>query len=262
MKKKKIFVVLCVLCVLCAFPVLGQTSSLALLFPQLNQEQHAQALTNEGLFLYGSRATGQRLAPTTKAGIAVMDPIRTHNPLFLAESIRVLPVDKAGGLLKVYNSLSRVRALAGITYHSATRNKNIPLFEEASRVEGLRKINTKLPDPPSARAVPGAETLYVRLDDANFGNSYYECKLVSNENVIRYTLTNFKPLTYLFITAIPERRFISQLYFEFVNEGLVVYSVVGADASDFVASMMDIPSAIEKRLNVFINWVEKGINVP
>jgi hypothetical protein len=47
-----------------------------------------------------------------------------------------------------------------------------------------------------------------------------------------------------------------------VNEGLAVYSVVGADASDFAASMMDIPSAIEKRLNVFINWVEKGINVP
>jgi hypothetical protein len=61
--------------------------------------------------------------------------------------------------------------------------------------------------------------------------------------------------------VIPERRFIAQLYFEFVNEGLAVYSVVGADASDFVASKMDIPSAIEKRLNVFINWVEKGINV-
>jgi hypothetical protein len=256
---KKIFVVLCVLC---AFPVLGQTSSLAMLFPQLNQEQQAEALTKQGLFLYGSRATGLRLVPDSKAGIPAEDTIRTQNPFFLAESIRVLPVDKDGGLLKVYNALSRVRALAGITYHSATRDKNIPLFGEASRIEGPRRMNNKLPDPPSAQAVPGAETLYVRLDDANFGNSYYECRLVSNANVIRYTLTNFRPLTYLFITAIPERRFIAQLYFEFVNEGLVVYSVVGADASEFVASMMDIPSAIEKRLNVFINWVERGINVP
>jgi hypothetical protein len=152
--------------------------------------------------------------------------------------------------------------LAGITYHSATRDKNIPLFGEASRIEGPRKLNNKLPDPPSVRTVPYAETLYIRLDDANFGNSFYECTLVSNGNSIRYTLTNFRPLVYLFITVMPERRFIAQLYFEFVNEGLVVYSVVGADASDFVASMMDIPSAIEKRLNVFINWVERGINAP
>jgi hypothetical protein len=255
---KKIFVVLCVLC---AFPALSQTRSLNTFFPQLDNEQRTQALTSEGLFLYGSRATGLRLAPNPGAGILVAEPIRAHNPLFLAESIRVLHVDKAGGLLKVYNSLNRVRALAGITYHSFTRDQNIPLFGEASRIEGPRRLNSKLPDPPRARSVPLAETLYVRLDDANFGNSYYECTLVSNSNSIRYTLTNFRPLVYLLFTVMPERRFISQLYFEFIDEGLAVYSVVGADASDFVASMMDIPSAIEKRLNVFINWVERGINV-
>jgi hypothetical protein len=247
---------------MCAFPLLAQNRSLAITFPQLDREQCAQALTPEGLFLYGSRETGLRLAPPAWSGIAVADPIRSHNPLYLAESIRVLPLDKAGGLVRVYNALSRVRALAGINYHSSTRDKYIPLFGEASRIESTRKTGNRLPDPPSAKSVPASETLYLRLDDANFGNSYYEATLVSNESAIRYTLTNFKSLTYLFITVIPERRFIAQLYFEFVREGLLVYSVVGADASDFVASKVDIPSAIEKRLSVFIDWVAQGINTP
>ncbi|MDR2257702.1 MAG: hypothetical protein LBE14_00980, partial [Treponema sp.] len=60
--------------------------------------------------------------------------------------------------------------------------------------------------------------------------------------------------------VIKEEKFIAQLYFEPITEGVLVYSIAGADVSDFVASKIHMPSAIAKRLAVIISWVVDGIS--
>jgi hypothetical protein len=72
-------------------------------------------------------------------------------------------------------------------------------------------------------------------------------------------LTNNKNINYFFITVIKEGMFSVQLYFEVISEGVLIYSLAGADVSDFVSSRIDMPSAIYKRLAVIISWVAEGI---
>jgi hypothetical protein len=57
----------------------------------------------------------------------------------------------------------------------------------------------------------------------------------------------------------PEEKFQANLYLEPLDEGMLIYSLAGTDVSDFIANRIDIPSAISKRLAVFIDWVSDGI---
>jgi hypothetical protein len=109
------------------------------------------------------------------------------------------------------------------------------------------------------RELPRAETVFIRLKDINFGNSYYKSDISVSPHGITYNLTNTRNLSYLFFTAMKEGKFSAILYLEPLTEGMLVYSVAGADASDFVANRIDIPSAISKRLAVFIAWIYDGI---
>jgi hypothetical protein len=225
---------------------------------QVDEEQRAQVFSSEGLFVFSEQASVLRLTPASQSGIPLREPILSTKPTFLAESLRVLPLNKSAGLIRVYNALSQVHSLEGRLYHSGSRNKYIPLFEQATRIESARKT-TAIPDPPPATTVPVSENVYIRLKDANFGNTYYEGSLVANAVGLRYTLTNFRSLTYLFIPFIKERRFIAQLYFEFIDEGLLVYSVAAANVSDFIAPLLHISPSIQKRLVVIIDWIVDGI---
>jgi hypothetical protein len=156
-------------------------------------------------------------------------------------------------LLAVYNAMGKVKNLSGRTYHSATRDKVIPLFENATRVESPRKT-TPLPDPPDAASVPSADTMYIRLKDSNFGNSYYLGEIVTIGGGLLYTLTNFRNLTVGPISIIRENNFIAQFYIEPLSDGLLVYAAASAGVSDFIASRIHIPSAIQKRLDVIMGW--------
>jgi hypothetical protein len=160
--------------------------------------------------------------------------------------------------LDAYNALGRIRDLKGRLYRSFTRKAEIPLFEDATRLESAKK-NNAIPDPPPASELPSSETVYIRLKDVNFGNSYYRADVSAGPHGITYSLTNYKNLTYLFFTVMKEEKFSAILYLEPLAEGMLVYSVAGADASDFIAGKIHIPSAIEKRLAVFIGWVSDNL---
>jgi hypothetical protein len=164
------------------------------------------------------------------------------------------------GLPDVYNAISRVRDLKGRTYHSATRGEDVPLFEDATRLESARRLSP-IPDPPPSRSVPAGETVYLRLKDINFGNSYYRADIAVQGGGILYTLTNFKNLSYI-IPVIREEKFVARMYIEPLAEGILIYSIAGADVSDFISSRIHMPSAIQKRVAVIIDWIVDGIGNP
>jgi hypothetical protein len=163
------------------------------------------------------------------------------------------------GLLDVYNALGNIGGLKGRLYDSHSKNREVPLFEDATRITG-QKQTTAIPDPPPARILPRAETVYIRLKDVNFGNTYYRAEMALIQNGLRYTLSNFKNISYLFVPVIKEEKFIAQLYIEPIEEGVLIYSIAGTDISDFIASRINVDSAISKRLAVITSWAADGIS--
>ena len=249
---------------LAVWPLFAETRSFDTIFPGLPDTVRAAVFSGRGYIKSSEKIAGFNPLGRTGGGkidAKITDAVFAKQPGFLVESLLVIP-GKAGtaNLLDVYNALGNIRALKGRLYHSATRNEDIPLFEDATRLESAKK-NTPVPDPAPASALPRSETVYLRLKDVNFGISFYRGDITLDQYGLRYSLTNNKNLSYLFIPVIKEEKFTVQLYFEPIQEGILIYSIAGAEVSDFVSSRIDMPSAISKRLAVIIAWVADGIKI-
>ena len=254
---KKIFVFIFV-SLLCVISVSAELRSLRCIFPNIDETAQAAIFSETGL-VNSDRRNFLAIGRSTGLDPQITNAILRRNPGFIVESISVIPsASGAVTLLDVYNALSNIRGLEGRLYHSATRNQYIPLFEEATRIVGERQTNP-IPDPPPARAVPSNETIFIRLRDANFGNSFYRAEMTQTQYGLKFTLTNFRNLTWLLVPVIREGNLIAQLYFEPIKEGVLIYGIIGADVSNFVASRIHMNSAIAKRLEVIIEWASDGI---
>jgi len=239
----------------------AQMRSFEQIFPAADEHILAASFTETGYVRASQRTSGFSLIGRQNSGIdpQIINIVLNRNPGYIIESITVIPVDpNTVSLLDIYNALGNIQDLKGRLYRSATRNEEVPLFEDATRIRSERQTSA-IPDPPPARFVPQSETVYIRLRDINFGNTYYRGEMSIVQNGIRYTMTNFRNMTYLFVPVIREERFTAQLYFERITEGVLIYSIAGVDISDFFANRIHISSAIEKRLAVITTWAADGI---
>ena len=257
---KKIFIVLIYLSsVICIY---AQPRALSDIFPNISQNIRNAVLEPGGYVNSSQRANGFQIIGNSRncgLDLQIVNNVLAANPGYLVESIIIIPGSPGfASLLDVYNALGNIRGLSGRLYNSHTRNQEIPLFEEATRVLSERRT-TAIPDPPPARILPSSETVYIRLRDANFGNTYYRGEMALIQNGLRYTLTNFKSLTYFFVPVIREGKVIAQLYFEPIQEGILIYSIAGVDIPEIFASRISMDSAISKRLAVITAWAAEGI---
>ncbi|MDR0624721.1 MAG: hypothetical protein LBG10_09890 [Treponema sp.] len=251
---------LCFIGIFCLIPLFAQTRSLSDIFPRISPEIRDQAFSPDGFIKSAEKSDGFHLLDSSGLDPRLSGSILNGQPSVLVESLLIIPQTGSPlSLLEVYNALGNIRALKGRLYHSVTRNQIVPLFEDATRIAGAKKTSP-IPDPGPASSVPASETVYLYIKDVNFGNSYYRGDISLDTFGLVYRLSNYRNLTYLFFPVIKEEKFIAQLYFEPITEGVLVYSIAGADVSDFVASKIDMPSAIAKRLAVIISWVVDGIS--
>ena len=242
-------------------PPPGDLRSFDDLFPGLGGSERSAAFGEEGYICSHAKNEPLELSPAPGSGIGSIDTVMKTNPSYLAESLLVIPYSaKILERLDAYNALGRIADLKGRLYHSFTRNQDVPLFEDATRLDNVTRANP-IGDPAPAKELPPSETVYMRLKDVNFGNSYYRLDMSAGPYGLSYSLSNFKVITYLIFTVMKEGKFGAVLYLEPLKEGMLVYSVAGAEVSDFIASKIDIPSAIEKRLAVFVGWVSDGIKL-
>jgi hypothetical protein len=228
------------------------------LFPNLEKEK-SRVFSERGIIRSVNKREELILNPAAASGIDILSPVLKRNPTHLAESLLLIPCGtKKLDVEDLYHALAKVRNLKGRLYHSATRDENVPLFEEATRIEGPGR-SSSLPDPEDEGPMPQSERVYLRLKDANFGNSFYKADISKHSEGILYSLSNIRILMYLLFPVIREDKFAAQLYLEVLDEGVLVYSVAGTEVSNFVASRVSIPSAVRKRLEVFIAWVSDGV---
>jgi hypothetical protein len=246
------------------FPVAAEAAprSFNQIFPGIPSAVREAAFSEEGFFQSTEKIQRSALVGYGQSAIdpRIIETVFLKQPGFLVESILVIPgKTKAYSLLDVYNALGKIRGLKGRLYHSVSRNEYIPLFEDVTRIESAKK-NTPIADPAPASSIPPSETVYMRLKDVNFGNTYYRGDMTLVRRGLRYSLSNNKNITYFFVPVIKEERFNAQFYFEPITEGILIYALAGADVSDFVSSKVNMPSAISKRLTVIIGWVAEGIS--
>ena len=229
------------------------------IFPGIGESLKNEAFSSGGFIRSLEKNEPLEIIPASSSGISLQGAVIGKNPSFLAESLLVVPYQgRVLERLDAYNALSRIRDLKGRLYSSHTRNAEVPLFEDATRLESGKKSNP-VPDPQPAVTLPVSETVFLRLKDVNFGNTYYRGEVTTSPYGVTYSLSNYKNITYLLFTVMKEERFSAILYMEPLLEGMLIYSVAGADTSDFIASKIDIPSAISKRLAVFIGWINDGL---
>jgi hypothetical protein len=248
------------------FPLVAETPltmrrSFNEIFPGISSSVREAAFSNEGFSKSTGKVPPSALVGSGQSGLdpKIIEAVFLKQPSFLVESILVIPGrSNEYSLLGVYNALGKIRGLKGRLYHSFTRNEYVPLFEDVTRIESDKK-NTPTPDPAPASRIPSSETIYMRLKDVNFGNTYYRGDITLVQRGLRYSLSNNRNINYFFVPVIKEEKFSAQLYFEPILEGILIYALAGADVSDFVSSRVSMPSAISKRLAVIIDWVAEGI---
>ena len=228
------------------------------LFPGISAEIRSLVFSNNGYITTTSKPDVNKLQGIQNSDLKnlISTNVMNKNPSVLVEALQVISIK--GTLLDVYNALGQIRDLKGRLYHSHTRNENIPLFEDATLIDSVKK-NNPIPDPKPAVTIPNSETVYIRLKDVNFGTSFYRGNYFINQFGLMCTLSNCKNLNYYLIPVIKEEKFIAQMYFEPIQEGILIYSIAGADTSDFISSKVDMPSAIRKRLEVIISWAIDGL---
>ncbi|MCL2832380.1 MAG: hypothetical protein FWD78_04345 [Treponema sp.] len=228
------------------------------LFPQLDEKTRTDVFA-DGIVRTIGKGGGFQFLPAADSGIDAAQRILDKKYPYLTESLAVIPYSgKILTVLDAYNALQNIQKLKGRLYRSATKNQDIPLFEDAVRMESATK-NNPVPDPGPSAALPSSQSVYIRLKDNNFGNTYYRADISPQGPGLIYNLTNYRSISYMFFTVMKEEKFSACLYLEPLQEGMLIYSAGGADVSDFIAGMIDIPSAISKRLAVFIGWVSDGM---
>jgi hypothetical protein len=227
-------------------------------FPALDGEIRGRAFSPEGYF--ASYEENYRLLDAPGLEPQVRSGLGGLKPTVVIECLAVIPYPSSGAMesLDIYNAIRRIRALKGRRYHSHTRGEDVPLFEDATRIAGARR-NSALDDPPPRAALPETETIYIRLKDANFGNSFYQADIQKSARGFIYNLANNRDLSYIIFPVIKSGEFIAQFYFEPLAEGVLIYCLSGAKVSDFIASRVDMPSAIQKRLVLIMGWAADGV---
>jgi hypothetical protein len=233
------------------------------LFPALDPAIKAEAFSEEGFTNCVPGPDGlvitSNIAPILFTGKFAAG-IAAGTYTYISENLLVVPHTKERPvtLLDIYNSLQRVRMMTTIKYHSFTRNKWVPLFEDAGRIESPERQKI-MPDPGTLYSIPDTETLYIKLKDINLGNTIYRSELISTGNALLYTITNHKASSLLLVTVIKPEGFVSRIYLEPLEEGVLVYCVACIHVPGFIDRMIDMPSALKKRLDVLVEWALTGL---
>jgi len=263
------FLLLCLLLLFFLSPAAAQAEagraglrSFSELFPDISEERKRAIFSEEGLIRILRGGQRPELVPASGAEIDLYREIMQREHNFRSEIVMLVPhPGRQLTKLDAYNALGRIRDLRGRLYHSHSRQAMVPLFEEATRIESDRRT-TPIPDPAPAMRLPASETVFVRLRDANFGNTFYRGEFSSNPYGIIYRLTNFRAIRFLLFPVLREENLSATLFMEPLLEGMLIYIIAGADVSNFVANRIDIPSAIAKRGAVFLEWVSDGLRTP
>ena len=229
------------------------------IFPHLGENIKRLAFSEEGLIHTFEKKESPVLIPAPDSGIDILNVVMEKTPSHLVEALLVVPHNgKTLDRLDAYNAGRKIRDIKNHFYFSHSKKKNIPVFEETTRIESDKKRNP-VDDPPHIMTLPLSETIYLFVKDTTFGNLYVRGNLSTDRYGITYNLTNFAAVRFLIFTVLKAEKFSAVIYLEPVGEGILIYGIAGAYIPDFIANIINISGEIESRLAVLINWITTNL---
>ena len=234
-----------------------QMRSLDDIFPTFTWMQKLVAMSTLGLRNSFTRDEYPLLAPNPDLEIDLLSMVMKKNPSHLIEALAIIPYHgREFDLLDIYNALGRIGKIKD--YPSTIDGFDFYVFTESTRIESSRNRRA-ISDPLRTETLPFSETLYLRLKEINYGNLYIRGDISISSYGITYSMTNFTDVRFFIIPIMRAERFISVLYLEPVEEGILIYSLTGFYLPGYIASRVDLTPNINRRIQIFTNWIVDGL---
>ena len=215
------------------------------------------AMSNRGLRYSFVKDESPRLVPNPDFGIDLLGSVMKKNPSHIIEALVVVPYnEKELDLLDIYNALGRIEKIKD--YPASFDGNEFYVFTESTRIESNRNRRA-VSDPLPAVTLPFSETMYLRLKEFSYGNLFIRGDVSISMYGITYSMTNFTDVRYFLIPIMKAERFITIIYLEPVKEGILIYSVTGFYIPGFIADRVDLTPSINRRIEIFINWITDGL---
>jgi hypothetical protein len=229
------------------------------IFPGIEDNQKMRVFSAEGFYRPFGRNEQRSVIPNPGLGINLYSAVAEKNPSHFIEALLVVPCNGTPlGIRDAYNAVGRIENIKNHSYFNRSLNTNFFIFEESSRIESAKKTRP-IPDPPPSSTFPASEEIYLYLKDRNFGNIYVRGDLSADPYGLTFVFTNFKAIRFLVFPIMGAGKFCAALYLEPLEEGLLIYGMGAVDIPDFIASRIDIPSSVERRMSIFISWLKEGL---
>jgi len=235
-------------------PAESQLRSFDALFPGITERQKQRIFTDEGMINSFLRNETPLFVPASNSGINLWPVVMEKIPSQMVEALAVVPYNNRPlSRLDIYNVLQKIRNLSNYTINSKSRG-TIPLFEGSTRIDTPNR-NRPIPDPPPALILPSTETIYVRVKDAFFGNTYLRGDFSTSYYGITYRLTNSTTIWYAIFPVMGTEKLAMVIYAEPVAEGLLVYGLAGLDIPMFIATTINLADNINMRVRILMSWL-------
>ncbi|MCL2181599.1 MAG: hypothetical protein FWB83_10800 [Treponema sp.] len=227
------------------------------IFPHLSRSQRRNAGSESGLRHAFEKNESPLFLPTQDSGIDLISFVLSKKPSHIVEALILVPYKKRElDMLDAYNAM---REIGGIKDQTLTiRNNQYKVFKETTRLESA-KNRKPIPDPGPADSLPYSETMYLRFTDATIGELYIQGEIKPGLYGITYSMTNFRDVNYSIFRVMKAEKFTAIIYIEPVKEGILIYSMSGLYLPGFIASRMNLPSNMNYRITVLLNWIIHGL---
>ncbi|HWP68681.1 MAG TPA: DUF6675 family protein [Rectinemataceae bacterium] len=223
--------------------------------PGLSKAELAGLQAGEMLLAWPTGVNDMRFPPLGPTGLALRALPEQFKVSVYVESaflLRGVALDSRRKL-EIINNLLKVESLSGVTYYSERKNGIAVLFDNVYRVETPGSTK-RLPPLVLSELPPFLET-FIHLRDSNFGSSWYALGFERIGEGLLISLQNRRPLSFMLIRAFPINGVRMRVAILPVEEGVYVAAICAADPGKAAASLVDMDSAMEKRLRAVQGWV-------
>ena len=222
--------------------------------PGLSKEEIRQLGAGDAVMRYPDSARSLQYLPIGLAAESMKTLSEGFSPsVFVERAFLARGRSLSGkGALEIANALLDVPTISGVTYYSERKQGITVLFDDVFRVEGPGSMK-KVQAPPLA-SLPASMSMHLHLKDSNFGSSWYALHLDQRAGGLFLRLENSRPLNFTLIRAFGPAEVRMGVVMIPVDEGLYVAAFCAADPASIASSMVDMKSAMEKRLRAIQGW--------
>lgn len=249
---------LCGVLVLCLTSTVSSGRTLANLVSGLSDSDVSRLRAGSELMREASSVKGLQYLPASYEGTVLAAELAAskgsiYETAFLIPGVELSPSTK----LSVYNAITSVEGLKGLTYYSGFRGRDTVLFDTVYKTPGPGSMR-RLAD-EAAQNLPGRSRFDFYAHDVNMGSCWYRVDVDSAGNGLLVSVTNTRALNVFVFHAFNPETFQLRFILLGTDEGIYVYGLCSARVAPSLAAMVDTREIVGTRLDAIRRWSSSRI---